>query len=68
MSKEPEKKMKKSVWVGFLIAVIGIMALRLILHFAGVELSDMASRIFGGAEIVAMAGMVYCYMRWRMQQ
>ncbi len=68
MSKEPEKKMKKSVWVGFLIAVIGIIVVRLGLHVAGIELSDTVSRIFGGAEIVAMAGMVYCYMRWRKQQ
>lgn len=68
MSKEPEKKMKKSVWIGFLIAVIGITVLRLGLHVAGIELSDTVSRIFGGAEIVAMAGMVFTYMRWRQQQ
>ena len=68
MSKEPEKKMKKSVWVGCLIAVIAITAVRLILHVAGVEMSDTVSRIFGGAEIVAVAAMVYTYMKWRQQQ
>ena len=68
MKKEPERKMKKLYWVVCLIAVRGITAIRLICHFAGVELSDTLSRLFGGAEIVAMAAMVYTYMRWRQQQ
>lgn len=68
MKKEPERKMKKLYWVVCLIAVLGITAIRLICHFAGVELSDTMTRVFGGAEIVAMAAMVYTYLRWRQQQ
>lgn len=68
MKNQPEKKMKKMVWVVCLIAVLGITAVRVVLHFAGVEMSDTLQRVFGGAEIVAVAAMVYTYMRWRNQQ
>ena len=68
MKKEPEKKMKKIYWVVCLIVVLAVTAVRVACHFAGVELSDTLSRVFGGAEIVAVAAMVYTYMKWRQQQ
>ncbi len=69
MKKEPEKKFvyKKIYWFICLIAVIAITVVRVILHFAGIELSDALSRAFGSAEIVAVAAMVFLYLRWRQQ-
>ncbi len=68
MKKKPEKKNSKTLWIVCLIVVVGVTAARLICHFAGVELSDTLSRVFGGAEIVAVAAMVYSYMKWRRAQ
>ena len=68
MKKEPEKKMKKIYWVICLIVVVVITAVRVACHFARVEMSDTLSRAFGWAEIVAVAAMVYSYMKWRQQQ
>ena len=48
-----------------LIAVVVILAARLILHFAGVELSDTLSDVFNWAEAVAVAAMAFFYLRWR---
>ena len=45
-----------------------IIAARVICQIAGVELSDTMERVFGGAELVAVAAMAYTYMRWRQQQ
>ena len=59
---------KKIYWLVCLIAVVAITVVRVILHFAGVELSDTFSRAFGSAEIVAVAAMVFLYLRWRQQQ
>ena len=67
MKNQPEKKMKKIYWVVCLIVVLGVTAVRVVFHFAGVELSDTLSRVFGGAEVVAVAAMAYTYMRWRTQ-
>ena len=67
MKKQPEKKYKKIYWLIFLIAALVITAVRVICHFAGAELSDTASRAFGSAELVAVAGMVFFYMRWRQE-
>ena len=68
MKNEPEGKFKKIYWVISLIAVLVIIAARVVCELAGVTLSDTATRVFGGAEIVAVAAMVYCYMKWRRQQ
>ena len=65
MKKEPENKYKKIYWVVCLIAVVVILAARLILHFAGVELSDTLSDVFNWAEAVAVAAMAFFYLRWR---
>lgn len=65
MSKEPEKKNSKTPWFVCLILVLALVAARLICHFAGVEFSDTGTRVFGGAELVATAGMAFFYMRWR---
>ena len=67
MKKQPEKKMKKTVWVVCLIVVLAIIAARVICQVAGVELSDTMERVFGGAELVAVAAMAYTSMRWRQQ-
>ncbi len=68
MKKQDENQKKKMIWVYCLIAVLAITAVRLICHFAGVEMSDTVSRLFGGAEVVAVAAMVFYYMRWRQQR
>jgi len=65
MSKEPEKKNSKAPWFICLIIVLALVVARLICHFAGVEFSDNATRIFGSAEFIATMGMVFFYMRWR---
>ena len=65
MKKQTDREKRKIYWVVCLIAVLAIMAVRVILHVAGVEMSDTLSRIFGGAEIVAVAAMVFFYMKWR---
>lgn len=68
MKKQNADQKKPMTWVICLIIVVAITAVRLICHFAGVEMSDTLSRVFGGAEIVAVAAMVYFYMKWRQQQ
>lgn len=65
MKKEPEGKFKKIYWVVCLIAVVVILAARLILHFAGVELSDTVLDVFNWGEGVAVAAMAFTYLRWR---
>ena len=65
MKKEPEGKFKKIYWVVCLIAVVVILAARLILHFAGVELSDTVLDVFNWAEGVAVAAMAFTYLRGR---
>ncbi len=65
MKNQPEKQRKKIYWVVCLIAALAITAARVICHFAGAALSDTATRVFGGAETVAVAGMVFFYLRWR---
>ncbi|MBE6998028.1 MAG: hypothetical protein E7427_07680 [Ruminococcaceae bacterium] len=65
MKKQPEKKNSKVLWVVCLVAVLAITAVRVICHFAGVEMSDAVSRGFGIAELIAVAAMVYTYMKWR---
>ncbi len=68
MKKQPGKKNNKTLWIACLIAVVAITAVRVVCHFAGVEMSDTLSRAFGFAEIVAVAAMVYTYMKWRQQK